>query len=271
VPVFVDVDPVTLLVQPEAVVAALTPRTRAVIPVHLFGLCADVEALAAALPAGVAIVEDAAQAIGATIRGRQAGALGTLGCFSFFPSKNLGAFGDAGLVTTNSDDLAAKVRLLRTHGEATKYHHTTIGGNFRMDALQAAILRVKLPHLDDWNERRRQNAATYARLFHEAGVPTTLRLPFEPPGTRHIYHQYVVRSPRRDALQATLTGRHVGTAIYYPVPFHRQECFAGLPSTRQAFPAADAACAEVLALPIFPELTLEQQEYVVDAVAEACR
>jgi dTDP-4-amino-4,6-dideoxygalactose transaminase len=271
VPVFVDVDPVTLLMQPEAVVAALTPRTRAVIPVHLFGLCADVEALAAVLPPGVAVVEDAAQAIGATIRGRQAGTLGAFGCFSFFPSKNLGAFGDAGLVTTNDDELAARVRLLRTHGEATRYHHTAIGGNFRMDALQAAILRVKLPHLRHWNERRRENAATYARLFREAGVPATLVLPFEPSGTRHIYHQYVIRSPRRDALQGSLTSRHVGTAIYYPVPFHRQECFAGLPSARQAFPAADAACAEVLALPIFPELTLAQQEYVVATIAEACR
>ncbi len=267
-PVFVDVDPRTLLVQPEAVVRALTSRTKAVIPVHIFGLCADVEALAEVLPPGLAIIEDAAQAIGATIRDRQAGSLGTLGCFSFFPSKNLGAFGDAGLVTTNDDAVAARVRLLRTHGEETKYHHTAIGGNFRMDALQAAILRVKLPYLTTWNARRRENAATYARLFHGAGLDSTLTLPYEPPGSDHIYHQYVVRAPRRDELKAHLEARAVGSAIYYPVPFHRQVCFADLPSASDAFPVADAACADVLALPIFPELTLAQQEYVVQSVAE---
>ena len=267
-PVFVDVDPKTFLLRLDDVVRAMTPRTKAVIPVHLFGLCADVEALAARLPAGVAIIEDAAQAIGATIRGRQAGSMGALGCFSFFPSKNLGAFGDAGLVTTNDDALAARVRLLRTHGEETKYHHTVIGGNFRMDALQAAILRVKLPHLSGWTARRRENAATYASLFRAAGLDSTLTLPYESPDTRHIYHQYVVRAPRRDELMAHLAARNVGAAIYYPVPFHRQVCFADLPCATNVFPVADAACADVLALPIFPELTRDQQEYVVRSIAE---
>lgn len=267
-PVFVDVDPKTFLLQPDAVARAVTSRTKAVIPVHIFGLCADVEALAHRLPPGVAVIEDAAQAIGASIRGRQAGALGALGCFSFFPSKNLGAFGDAGLVTTNDDELAARVRLLRTHGEQTKYHHTVIGGNFRMDALQAAILRVKLPHLQAWNARRRENAATYARLFREAGLDGILALPQAAPESVHIYHQYVVRAPRRDELQAHLAKREVGTAIYYPVPFHRQACFADLPCATKAFPVADAVCADVLALPIFPELTLAQQEYVVSSIAE---
>ncbi|MEQ1757941.1 MAG: DegT/DnrJ/EryC1/StrS family aminotransferase [Vicinamibacterales bacterium] len=270
-PVFVDIDPTTLLLDADEVVKALTPRTKAVIPVHLFGLCADVELLASRLPGTVAIIEDAAQAIGATIRGRQAGSLGTLGCFSFFPSKNLGAFGDAGLVTTNDDAMAARVRLLRTHGEETKYHHTVIGGNFRMDALQAAILRVKLPHLEGWTARRRANAATYARLFAQADLESVLTLPCEPQGSRHIYHQYVIRARERDRLKAHLETRNVGTAVYYPVPFHRQVCFADLPSARGAFPHADAACADVLALPVFPELTAEQLAYVVSSIAEAYR
>ncbi len=265
-PVFVDVDPVTLMLEPAGVARAVTSRTKAVIPVHLFGLCADVDALRAGLPSAVHVVEDAAQAIGATIDGRQAGTLGTFGCFSFFPSKNLGAFGDAGLVTTNDPALAARARMLRNHGSEVKYIHTAIGANFRMDALQAAILRVKLPHLAGWNARRRANAATYARLFREAGLGDIVRLPVEPAGRVHIYHQYVVRVPRRDDLRAHLAARGIGSEVYYPVPFHRQACFAGLADVT-AFPHADAAAADVLALPIFPELTVDQQAAVVEAIA----
>ena len=265
-PVLVDIDPVTFNIDPAVVQRALTPRTRAVIPVHLFGLCADIDALRAVLPSDVAIIEDSAQGIGATVGRRQAGSLGDLACFSFFPSKNLGAFGDAGLVTTRDDKLAARVRLLRTHGEAAKSHHVEVGGNFRMDSLQAAFLRVKLPHLSGWNERRRANAETYRRLFAEAGLATVVGVPAEPTGYRHVYHQYVVRVPRRDALREHLTAAGIGSAIYYPVPFHRQACFAALPSASERFPHADAAAESVLALPIFPELTLDQQKAVVDAI-----
>ncbi len=267
-PVFVDIDPVTFLMRADSLRRVVSPRTKAVIPVHLFGLCADVDELASQLPDGIVIIEDAAQALGAAIHGRQAGTLGHFGCFSFFPSKNLGAFGDAGLVTTNDEQLAAQVRLLRTHGESTKYHHDAIGGNFRMDALQAAILRAKLPHVSSWNARRRANAETYARLFEEAGLAGTVRLPHEPAGRAHIYHQYVIRAPKRDALKAHLDGRGVGNAIYYPVPFHRQVCFRDVPSASDRFPHADGAALDVLALPIFPELTISQQEYVVRCINE---
>lgn len=268
-PVFVDIDPDTYVMTPEAMARALTSRTRAVIPVHLFGLCADVAALRAALPDHVAIVEDAAQAIGATLGDRQAGALGTLGCFSFFPSKNLGAFGDAGLVTTSEAVTAARVRLLRTHGEETRYHHSALGGNFRMDALQAAVLRVKLPHLGAWNTKRRENARTYTKLIRQSGLAQVVTTPAEPPERAHVYHQYVVRVPRREHVIAHLTARGIGTGVYYPVPFHRQRCFEALASPTDTFPVADALSADVLALPIYPELTLAQQEYVVACLGEA--
>lgn len=270
-PVFVDVDPKTLMLDADAVRAALTPRTKAVIPVHLFGLCADIDALRAVLPEGVTIIEDAAQAIGATLGGRFAGGLGSLGCFSFFPSKNLGAFGDAGLVTTNDDALAGQVRLLRTHGEATKYHHVAIGGNFRMDTLQAAFLRVKLPHMSAWNAGRRRNAALYRQLFEQAGLLGRVAVPVEPEGRVHVYHQYVVRVPQRDALRTHLTARGIGSAVYYPVPFHRQACFAHLACVSRPFPVADAAADEVLALPIYPELTPGQIQAVVQAIEEFYR
>jgi len=271
-PVFVDVDPVTMMIDPEAVRRALTPRTRAIVPVHLFGLCADMDSLAKVAQArDVPIVEDAAQALGATDRDRQAGTLGRLGCFSFFPTKNLGAFGDAGLVTTNDDALGEKVRLLRNHGASPKYHHPMLGGNFRLDALQAAVLRVKLPHLNAWNDRRRQNAAIYTELFTAAGLTVHVTLPRELPQRHHIYHQYVVRVPNRDRVRAHLAARGVGTEVYYPVPFHRQPCFAAVVQDSEAFPHADAAAREVLALPIFPGLTRDQQQHVVSCVAEAVR
>jgi dTDP-4-amino-4,6-dideoxygalactose transaminase len=268
-PVFVDVDEATFNVRAEAVAAALTPRTRAILPVHLFGLCADMDPLVeVGRRAGVPIVEDAAQAIGARYRGRQAGAFGLAACFSFFPSKNLGAFGDAGLVTTADDALARELRLLRNHGAEPKYFHSRIGGNFRMDALQAAVLRVKAPHLARWSEARRANAGRYAALFAEYGLTDRLALPVEPDGRTHIFNQYVVRGPERDALRTHLAARRVGTEIYYPVPFHRQECFRAVTPADAAFPAADRAAATSLALPIYGELSADQQRHVVASIAE---
>jgi dTDP-4-amino-4,6-dideoxygalactose transaminase len=268
-PVLVDIDPATFNVDPAAIARAITPRTRAILPVHLFGLMADMDAIAEiAARAGVDVIEDAAQAIGATHRGRQAGSIGRAGCFSFFPSKNLGAFGDAGLVTTRDTALATEIRLLRNHGAEPKYFHKRIGGNFRLDALQAAVLRVKAPHLPLWTEARQRNADRYRALFDDAGLSARLTLPIEPPGRRHIYNQFVIRGPRRDALRAHLDACRVGTEIYYPVPFHRQECFAGLPSASADFPAADEAAASSLALPIYGELTPDQQRHVVACIAE---
>ena len=272
-PVFVDVDPATFNIDPTAARAAITPRTKAIMPVHLFGLSADLDPLLeAAAQAGIPLVEDACQAIGARNRDRQVGALGAVGCISFFPSKGLGAFGDAGLVLTNSDDLAAKVRLLRTHGAEAKYIHTRIGGNFRLDAIQAAVLRAKAPHLSGWLDARRQNAERYAQFFDAAGVETFgVQLPAEPPDCWHTYHQYVIRLPRRDELRAHLEAHDIGTAVYYPVPLHLQECFADLGYTAGALPHAEAAAKTALALPMYPELTEEQQAHVVETVVQFLR
>jgi dTDP-4-amino-4,6-dideoxygalactose transaminase len=271
-PVLVDIDPVTFNAAPAAIAAAVTPRTRAIIPVHLYGLVSDMEAIAAvAATAGVPIIEDAAQAIGARRHGRQAGTFGTAGCLSFFPSKNLGAFGDGGLVTTNDDALAKEMRLLRNHGAEPKYYHSRIGGNFRLDALQAAVLRVKAPHLAAWTAARRRNADRYRTLFAEAGLGSTLTLPVEPEGSFHIYNQFVIRGPERDALRAHLTALKIGTEIYYPVPFHRQACFASLGAAMDRFPHADAAANTSLALPIYGELTDAQQREVVTAIADFYR
>jgi len=265
VPRLVDVDPETYNVDPAAVEAAITPRTKAIVPVHLYGQCADMDPLLAiAKRAGVAIVEDAAQAIGATYKGRQAGSMGEVGCFSFFPSKNLGAFGDAGMLTTNDEALAHEVRLLRNHGAEPKYFHKRIGGNFRLDALQAAVLRVKLPHLEAWTDARRRNAERYDRLFAARGGG--VGLPVRARDCRHIFNQYVIRVSGRDALRAALDARGIGTEVYYPVPFHLQECFQPLGYRKGDFPVSEAAAAEALALPIFGELTEAQQIEVVDAV-----
>lgn len=269
-PVLVDIDPASFNLDPEAVRRAITPRTRAIMPVHLYGQCADMDALEPiAAEAGVPIIEDAAQAIGSAVGGRQAGSFGLAGCFSFFPSKNLGAFGDAGLVTTNDDACAAKMRLLRVHGAERQYHHRLVGGNFRLDAIQAAVLRVKAPRLAAWTEGRRQNARRYRELFDEHGLSGRVGLPSERPGTFHIYNQFVVRLPERDRVKEILAARRVGTAIYYPVPFHRQECFAFLGYPPDAFPHADAAARETLALPIFAELTDEELARVVTSIAGA--
>ena len=269
-PRLVDIDPVTFNLSPDAVAAAVTTRTRAIVPVHLYGLCADMDPLLAiAARAGIPIIEDACQSIGATDKGRQAGSMGIAGCFSFFPTKNLGAFGDGGLVTTNDAALAGRIRLLRNHGAEARYYHQQIGGNFRLDAIQAAVLRVKLPHLARWTELRRQNAARYQLLFGAALDGGMIALPVEPPGRFHIYNQFVVRVPQRDAVRRYLSEHGIATEIYYPVPFHLQECFASLGYARGDFPEAEAAADSVLALPIFGELTEAQQHAVVDTFAGA--
>jgi len=268
-PVLVDIDPVTYNIDTSAVEAAITPRTRAIMPVHLYGLSADMDPiLRAAEKAGVAIVEDAAQAIGSVYHGKPAGGMGQFGCFSFFPSKNLGAFGDAGLVTTNDASLAKRAELLRMHGMEPKYYHQLVGGNFRMDALQAAVLRVKAPHLAAWTEARRLNAKRYATLFREAGLLDRLVLPVEPPGLHHIYNQFVIRVPHRDDLKAFLDDRGIGNEIYYPVPFHLQQCFADLGYVRGTFPHAERAASQTIAIPIYSEISIEQQQAVVSAIAE---
>jgi len=266
-PVLVDIDPATFNIDPAQTVAAITPRTRAIMPVHLFGLSADLDPIMdAAGRAGIPVVEDAAQAIGSTYKSRPLGGIGMFGGFSFFPSKNLGAFGDAGLLTTNDDTLAERARLLRTHGMKPKYYHHLVGANFRMDALQAAVLRVKAPHLAAWTEGRRRNAARYRTLFRDAGLDGAIELPQEPSDRMHIFNQFVIRTPARDALKRHLDEQGIGNEIYYPVPFHLQPCFAHLGYRRGAFPHAERAADESLAIPIYGELTAAQQEAVVSAI-----
>ena len=268
-PVLVDIDPETFNIDADQAVAAITPKTKAIIPVHLFGLSADLDPImSAADRAGIPVIEDAAQAIGSTYKSRRIGAIGAMGCFSFFPSKNLGAFGDAGLLTTEDDRLGKRARLLRTHGQEPKYYHHLVGANFRMDAIQAAVLRVKAPHLAGWTEGRRANAARYRTLFGATGIDAVVSLPVEPPDRRHIFNQFVIRTPERDALKRHLDERSVGNEIYYPVPFHLQPCFAHLGHRRGDFPHAERAAAESLAIPVYGELSQAQQEFVVSAVAE---
>jgi dTDP-4-amino-4,6-dideoxygalactose transaminase len=268
-PVLVDIDPVTFNIDAEQLASAVTPRTRAILPVHLFGLSADLDPIMeVARRAGVPVIEDAAQAIGATYKSRPVGGVGAFGCFSFFPSKNLGAFGDAGLLTTNDEGLAARAKLLRTHGMQPKYYHHLVGANFRMDALQAAVLRVKAPHLADWTRGRRANAARYRTLFDSAGLGRAITLPAEPADRVHIFNQFVIRTPGRDALKAHLDAHGIGNEIYYPVPFHLQPCFADLGFHRGDFPHAERAADESLAIPIYSELTAAQQETVVSVVGE---
>jgi dTDP-4-amino-4,6-dideoxygalactose transaminase len=269
-PVLVDIDPDTYNLDVAAIPAAITANTKAIMPVHLFGQCADMDAVTdVASRAGVPIVEDAAQAIGSVYKGRTAGSLGLFGCFSFFPSKNLGAFGDAGLITTKDGRLAERLRLLRNHGAEQQYFHRIVGGNFRIDALQAAVLRVKAPYLEAWTAGRRRNAERYRALFAEANLLSRVTLPIECADSVHIYNQFVVRVPHRDRIKERLAASGVGTAIYYPVPFHLQECFAGLGYRAGAFPLAEAAARETLALPIFPELSEAQQAHVVDSIGRA--
>jgi dTDP-4-amino-4,6-dideoxygalactose transaminase len=276
-PVFADIDPATFNLDPARLDAAVTSRTRAIIPVHLFGQMADMQPiLEVAERHRLVVVEDAAQAIGAEEHGRRAGSLGHQGCLSFFPSKNLGAAGDAGMVVCNDAARADQLRCLRGHGARTKYHHDFVGGNFRIDALQAAVLGVKFKHLDGWTARRQQNAARYRALFAQAACTVTqpaeldrddrIVLPLERPSVRHIYNQFVIRTRKRDALRQHLTEHGIGNEIYYPRPFHLQECFAYLGHAAGDFPLSERACEEVLALPIYPELTHAQIEYVVATI-----
>jgi dTDP-4-amino-4,6-dideoxygalactose transaminase len=268
-PVFVDVEPGTLNIDVVAARQAITPRTRAIMPVHLFGQCAEMAPLAAlAAETGIPIVEDAAQAIGAAYQGRPAGSFGVLGCFSFFPTKNLGAFGDAGLVVSNDGHLADRVRTLRSHGAERQYYHRSIGGNFRLDAVQAAVLRIKAGRLAGWTAGRQRNAARYRALFEPSGLLDRVTLPVERPDRTHIYHQFVIRVPERDRVRAGLQARGIGTAVYYPVPLHLQECFAHFGHRPGEMPVAEAAARDSLALPIFPELTEEQQAHVVETLAQ---
>jgi len=275
-PVFVDIDPLSYNIDPGRIQAAITGRTRAIIPVHLYGQMAEMDPIMAVAEAhGLAVIEDAAEAIGSEYLGRRAVSIGQMSCFSFFPSKNLGGFGDGGMVTTNDPALADRLKLLRNHGYRPKYYNREVGGNFRLDAIQAAVLRVKLKYLDGWTAARQRNAALYRRLLQEAGISLDpaqaggrgVVPPVELPDRRHIYNQFVIRSGQRDALMAHLTEAQIGTEIYYPLPLHLQDCFAGLGYTAGDFPASEAAAKETLALPIYPELTEAMIAAVVAAIA----
>jgi dTDP-4-amino-4,6-dideoxygalactose transaminase len=277
-PVLVDVDPDTLNLDPERVKARLQAggsyKVRALLPVHLYGQCADMDGLQRiADEFQLSVIEDAAQAIGAKWRGQNAGSLGVAATFSFYPTKNLSAYGDAGLVTTSDSTLAEHMRNLRNHGSPRRYHHEEIGWNCRMDAIQAAILRVKLPHIETWNQQRRQRAATYDRLLADSGLVSKKRdsrvKPLQTsPHAFHVFHQYVIRAHRRDELRMFLADRKIGTEVYYPLPLHLQPCFAYLGYSAGDLPESERAAGEVLALPMFPELTEAEQKWVVESMAE---
>lgn len=273
-PVFIDIDPRTYNIDTAKIAAAITPKTRVIIAVHLFGQCADMDPiLDIAKRRNLKVIEDAAQAIGSEYKdGKRAGSMGDIGCFSFFPSKNLGGFGDGGMVVTNDDALAERMRILRVHGAKPKYYHKIIGGNFRLDTIQAAVVNVKLDYLDEWTKKRQGNAAHYRKLFVASGLTEkTVSLPeavYEGSKAKHhhIYNQYCIRVPKRDELRESLQKQGIGCEVYYPVPFHLQECFQDLGYARNDFPQSQAAARESLALPIYPELTPAQIEAVVEAV-----
>lgn len=270
-PVFVDIDPKTYNIDPRAVARAVTSATKAIIPVHLFGQCAEMDALLAiARHTGAVVIEDAAQAIGATHRGHGAGSLGVIGCFSFYPTKNLGGFGDGGMLTTNDAALADRLRLFASHGMNPRYYHRVVGINSRLDTLQAAVLNVKLRHLDTWTRSRQENATRYTRLLNDAGLGDRLVLPSEHSGCRHVWNQFTIRvsGGQRDAVRSQLSQRGIGSEIYYPVPLHLQECFEPLGYQRGDLPHTERAAAEVLSLPIFPEITAAEQERVVGSLVE---
>jgi dTDP-4-amino-4,6-dideoxygalactose transaminase len=273
-PVLVDIDPRTFNLDPDKVEKAVTQRTKAIIPVHLYGQSADMGPITdLAHRRKLAVLEDAAQAIGAEYAdGRRVGSIGTIGCFSFFPSKNLGCLGDGGMVVTNDPDLAERIRVLRTHGSKPKYYHKLIGGNFRLDTIQAAVLNVKLKYLDQWTRRRQENADRYEKLFEQSGLVRkgSIRLPeavYRASGVKHyhIYNQFVLRVERRNDLTAHLKQKGIGTEVYYPVPFHLQECFRYLGHKDGDFPESECAANETVAIPIYPELTPIQQAEVVEA------
>ncbi len=266
-PVFVDIDPHTYNIDPSLIEAAITPRTKAIIPVHLYGQMCDMDPIMEiANCRGIPVIEDAAQSITATYKGSKAGSIGLLGFFSFFPSKNLGAGGDAGMIVTNDEPLYERTLLLRDHGAKPKYFHKYVGGNFRLDAVQAAILLVKFRHLDTWTGKRRRNAERYTRLL--AGSP--IRTPYVAPDCVSIFNQYVVGVEHRDEVRAALQAAEIGTEIYYPVPLHRQECFAGVVPPNLRLPVAEATARRVLALPVYPELTGEMIDYVAENLILAC-
>ena len=269
-PVFVDIEAATFNMDPRKLEAAITPRTKAIQPVHLYGQCADMDPiLEIAARRGIPVLEDACQAVGATYRGRAAGSMATLGGFSFYPTKNLGAAGDAGAVATNDERLAALVKSLRLHGSTVTYHHDRVGGNFRMDAVQAAVLSAKLPRLPAWNDRRRAIAARYRELLGGAEREGRIVLPAEAPENRHVYHQYVVRVADRDGVKARLAQRGVASAVFYPIPLHLQDCFEALGGRPGQLPESEKAAKEVLALPVFPELQEAEIERVAGAVLDS--
>ncbi|WP_447970808.1 DegT/DnrJ/EryC1/StrS family aminotransferase [Nitrospira sp. M1] len=267
IPVFVDIRPDTFNLDPDHLAAAITERTKAIIPVHLFGQCADIEKIAQIVaPRSIPIVEDACQAIGAAHNGVRAGGMGTTGCFSFFPSKNLGGFGDGGMITTHDENLANRLRALRVHGSRSDYHHHLIGMNSRLDALQAAVLQVKLTYLEQWTEKRRGNAQEYERLFAQAGLAEHVTPPAVDPSNYHVFNQYTIRTSSRDQLSAYLSEQGIGNKIYYPVPLHLQECYQVLGYQKGQLPVSEQAAQEVLSLPIYPELPSEQMQYVVQTI-----
>jgi dTDP-4-amino-4,6-dideoxygalactose transaminase len=266
-PVFVDIDPVTFNLDPSALAAKVTPRTRAIIPVHLFGQCAEMDPiLEVARRHGLAVIEDAAQAIGAEYHGRRAGSMGTASCFSFFPSKNLGGFGDGGAVVTNDPALADRIRLLRGHGSHPKYFHKVVGGNFRLDTIHAAVLRVKLRYLDGWSAARQQGAAYYTAAFAKHGLTGSLAMTPKVVQSRHIFNQYVVRFEDREGVRERLRKDRISTEVYYPVPMHLQECFAYLGHRPGEFPESEKAAVSTLALPMYPEMSGVQRDRVVRGV-----
>lgn len=265
-PVFVDIDPLTYTMDCSGVEQAITSRTKAVIPVHLFGQVADMDPIMEiARRHGLYVVEDACQAHGAEYKGRKAGSIGDAGCFSFYPGKNLGAFGEAGAVVTNNAELSEKIRILRDHGQAKKYHHVTIGWNCRMDGIQGAVLGIKLRHLNQGNALRRVHAAEYNRAFQMGGIVT----PFEAPDRKHVYHVYALRVSDRDGLMRTLTAKGIGCGIHYPVPVHLQEAYQGLGGAAGDFPVAEQCASEFISLPMYPELTAAQRSRVIEAVEDA--
>ena len=269
-PVFVDIEPATFNLDPRKLPAAVSKRTKAIIPVHLFGQCAAMDEIGdVAAKHGLPLVEDACQSIGAAYAGRSAGTLGDVGCFSFYPTKNLGGVGDGGLLTTDREDLAAKLRLLRVHGMEPRYYHQVVGINSRLDTIQAAVLNVKMPHLETWARQRETNALDYHSLFAEYRLDKILTLPQTARAARHVWNQYTIRVPdgRRDELRKHLAAAKIGTEIYYPVPLHEQACFAGLGYKRGSLPETERAAREVLSLPIFPELTADEQQAVVGSIA----
>jgi dTDP-4-amino-4,6-dideoxygalactose transaminase len=270
IPVFVDIDPSTFNLDPEQVEAAVTSKTKAIIPVHLFGQAAYMDQLnEIGRRHKLAVVEDAAQAIRASVDGERVGSLGDVGCFSFYPTKNLGGFGDGGMLTTNSDELADQLRLLRVHGMRPRYYHEAVGINSRLDTIQAAVLNVKLPNLEAWTAARRRNAKRYQQLFHAAGLSKQIVVPQETTGT-HVWNQFTirVRNGQRDQLRAHLAAHNVGSEIYYPIPLHRQRCFASLPARSRELVETDRACEEVLSLPIFPMMTPPELQTVVFRIVE---